>query len=779
MTRLIVIPDPMTTIVVTQHVPAGPTQATEPNSLPVATSAPSVDSVPVSSPDDGPVFASLIIPTSQEINPVPTITPGEESAPGGEAAPATSDAALNQTAPPIVPVAQPAPQASQEITPPVEPIAQPTEGLPQEITSPIEPIAQPTERLPQEDVPPIVPIAQSTSQEVPQETPEKARLIDGPGLVTTSVQPAIAQSTTQEAPKETPENARLIEVPDSVTTIASPTTQEIPKETPENARLIDGPDSATTNAQPTTQEVPKETPENAQLVGSESKSHSSSSSSSSSSVSSSTSEILVFDTASFTYTGPPSRSTTFQTRPGTKTFTSVTETTEASDSFVFDDGETGVDGSAPSLVTATLLDGSVTTIPLGTAGSGQASETEGPEAVAKDESEGTPPAPIVVGSVIGSILGLSFLALIIVWLVKRRHMKRRRSTLLTPLDLPPNAPGSTRRGGPFGVPDVQEKYQIDNRSLGPTPRSTKVAAAMSASAKKIGRPFRQSMSKFAHPDMDQAQSQMGAESQNMSTRRVHSRVSSAPGQQQGWWSRLIEESSVVDLAEAPPMPENDHDGRRTPSPNPFSDFHSTTSPAHNVSYGYNNHMSLHGSLVPHPLAPAQPLPSDNPFADGDLGFSPEASQLVPIAYRETYKEPAEHQRSPSVQRNLTHQSTSDNLRLVPQEHWRGKVHSNPFDLELHSRHIPSEGNVQQPSRYTAASSFYSTNRQTVRHSRAESYTSKYTSGVSSLNGWPPVPAHPPIPSIYGRYDDNDFLGPHRHSRSESDSGVRRPTGEAM
>ncbi|KAF9762515.1 hypothetical protein IL306_003397 [Fusarium sp. DS 682] len=670
-----------------------------PVGLPPASTAPAADltSVPASVADpaiDTPVFASLIVPTSQEVEPVPTTVP----AAGGEAAPETSDTNLNQT------------------------------------TAPIEPIAQPT------------------SQPPPQETPQEPPVVESPDPVATPIQP-----TTQELPKETPEDARLIDGPDPVTTPAQPTTQPAPQETPQDARLVDGPDPVTTTAQTTTtQEAPKDTPENARLI------IETESSSSLSSSSTSTSEVLLFDTASFTFTGPPSRSTTLQTRSATRTATSATKTTEASDSFISDDGETGADGAAPAPTTMTLADGALTTIGLGaTAGSDHASNTESPDSAVKKDSDNAGPTPVVVGSIVGSILGLSFLAVVIFWLIRRRRQQRRRSTLLTPLDFPPGASG-------------KEKYEIDNNSLGPTPRSVKVAAAMSANAKKIGQRFRQSMSS-SHVDMSRGNSQFGAESHSTPTNRAPSRGSAAPGQQQGWWSRLIEESSVVDLTAAPPMPENDYDGRRTPSPNPFSDANSVSAGPRGDSYGRDGTLP-HGSLVPPPLATARPRSLDNPFADESSSLSPDPMQPPPMAYRE----PIDHRRSPTMSRNLTPQSTGDGVRLRPQEVWRGNVHSNPFDLELDGRHMSSVGHIQNMPRYTAASSFYSTNRQTVRHSRAESYTSRYTSGVSDVSEWPPVPPHPRVPSIYGRYDGSEFSLSPRHSRSESDGNIlRRQTGQAM
>ncbi|WKT41065.1 hypothetical protein QSH57_005871 [Fusarium oxysporum f. sp. vasinfectum] len=652
--RYVVIPEP-TTIVVTYHVPANATENTDSVELPPASTAPAADltSVPAADPAvDTPVFASLIVPTTQEAEPVPTTVP----AAGGEAAPETSDANLNET------------------------------------TVPIEPISQPT------------------SQPPPQETPQEPPVVNGPDPVTTPIQP-----TTEELPKGTPEDARLTDGPDPVTTPVQTTTPPAPQETPQDARLIDGPDP-----------------------------------------------VLLFDTASFTFTGPPSWSTTLQTRSVTRTASSATETTEASDSFVFDDGETGADGAAPALSTATLADGGLTTIGLGaTAGSDHASKTESPDSAVKKDSDNAGPTPVVVGSIVGSIVGLSFLALVIFWLIRRRRQQRRRSTLLTPLDFPQGGSG-------------KEKYEIDNHSLGPTPRSVKVAAAMSANAKKIGQRFRQSMSS-SHVDMSRGNSQFGAESHSASTNRAPSRGSAAPGQQQGWWSRLIEESSVVDLAAAPPVPDDGYDGRRTPSPNPFSDANTIPAAPRGDSYGHGSVLP-HGSLVPPPLAPARPHSLDNPFADESSSLSPDPMQPPPMAYRE----PVDQRQGPTMSRNLTPQSTGDGVRLRPQEVWRGNVHSNPFDLELDGRHMSSMGHIQNMPRYTAASSFYSTNRQTVRHSRAESYTSRYTSGVSDVSEWPPVPPQPRVPSIYGRYDGSDFPPSPRHSRSESDGNIlRRQTGQAM
>lgn len=818
--RIVVVPDPVSTVVVTQYVPANNTQDVNSAALPPVATAPAENLPP---PNDTPVvdgdapqFASFIPPTNPEVNPVPTTVAGQEppnGVPGSdenapqfgtflpvtsqEASPAPT-AAPGQEPPNEVPVDGDAPQfatfiptTSQEVSP--APTTAPGQEPPQEVpanngdapqfasfipptseavdpvpttapgqepepappaplpetTSAVEPIPQPpAPEAPQETTPPIEPIAQPTSQPPLQETIEPTQPIDEPDPVTTDAQPPV-QPTSQQAPQETPSDARLIDGPDPVTT--------------------DAQNPARPSAQPTTQGGPGNTPENARLII-ETETESSFSLSATL-----TSEILQFDTASFTYTGPPSRSTTLQTRQGTSTDVSAGDSTETSDGSDSDDDETNVGGSEPLYTTATLADGVVTTIDLGaTAGTGQSSETETPGAVVKDKSEEDAGAtPVVVGSIVGSILGISMLALVIFWLIRRRKLQRRRSTLLTPLGVRP--------GAPPGTPGNLMKYEIDNQSLGPTPRSAKVAAAMSANAKKFSQRLRQSMSDASHINMSRGNSQFGHEGQVVPTPRAHSRASSTPPglpQQNGWWSQAFEESIERDVpAAAPPMAQHGYVGRRTPSPNPFSDYNSAVGGPSATAREYSHSVPPHGSMVPQPLEPARPYAADDPFADGDSIMSPELARQSPTIYGGA----VDQRRSPPMSRNLTPQSTGDNMNLRPQEVWRGKVHSNPFDLELDNRVVPSMyGNIQQVPRYTVASSFYSTannnsnnnNRYTTRQSRADSFTSKYTSGVSSISEWPPVP--PRVPSIYGRYGDDgtDLPVPPQHSRSDDNSWRR-------
>lgn len=505
----------------------------------------------------------------------------------------------------------------------------------------------------------------------------------------------------------------------------------------------------------TSEAVPTEAPEDAQFVSGQD---------------STSSEVLIFDTAPLTFTGPPGLPTTLQTRSGTTTAASIPGSTQSSDGFIPDDGETGITGPQPSFTTATLPGGLITTIALdATAGNDQASETDGAGVISK-ESNDSAPTPVVVGSVVGSVMGLSMLVFLF-WIMRRRTTRRRRSTLLTPLGIPPGGPGGM--GG--------EKYEIDNNSLGPTPRSTKLAAAVTANAKKFGDRLRLSTNGALGVNMNRGNSQfLDSNPSHSGSASVgpypSSRGDSSQGQQ-GWWSRVIMESSAENL-EAQEISEKERGMTRTPSPNPFSEGHTMAAvpPA-------NPYADTRDSLMPSPLAlggspPQRPPRPDDPFSDSN-SVAPLAPSHLPPA---TYVMDVHRSRGPSMARDLTPPGPNGSPHLAlptSREAWRDNIHSNPFDLELDGRHVPSVSNIHPlPPRYTAASSIYGVPKRATTHSRAESFTSRYTSGVSMLEEeWP-------VPPTDSRYSGAGYP-PYRHSRSESDSVLgrqsvaRRSVGQAF
>ncbi|KAF4986338.1 hypothetical protein FDECE_15999 [Fusarium decemcellulare] len=554
-----------------------------------------------------------------------------------------------------------------------------------------------------------------------------------------SIDPALLQPETQESEQ----------VP---TTVAGG--DAVPERT-SDVNDTTAPIETETAAQPTSEEAPAETPDEARLADGQD----------------STSEVLLFDSASLTFSGPSSElSTTLQTRSGTTTAASAPESTQSSDGPIPDDSETGITDPRPSFTTATLPGGLLTTIGLdATAGNDQASETDPADGdVISQESNGTASTPVVVGSVLGSLMGLSMLFFLF-WFLRRRSTRHRRSTLLTPLGIPPGAPGN---GG--------EKYEIDNHSLGPTPRSTKLAAAVTVNAKKFGRRLRLSTSGSANINMNRGNSQFldsnPSHSRSASMGHYSSRASSSPDGHQGWWSRLIQESSAEDIAAQEDRAERGRETTRTPSPNPFSDANAMAAAPRGNPFSDVNSLPR-DSLVPSPLAPGRSPPQrpprpDDPFSDVNSVTALGPARLPPA----TYVTDVRRSRGPSMMRNLTPPGQTTNPSLAPparREAGRDNIHSNPFDLELDGRHVPSMSNIHPMPRYTAASSVYPVPKRTTTHSRAESFTSRYTSGVSMMEQWPGVP------NGSSRYSGAGYP-PLRHSRSESDSVLgRQSVGQAF
>lgn len=79
----------------------------------------------------------------------------------------------------------------------------------------------------------------------------------------------------------------------------------------------------------------------------------------------------------------------------------------------------------------------------------------------------------VAGGVVGGVAVISLVAFLI-WFWRRRMLRKRRSTLLTPLSADPGF-GRDRQGG----------YLIERDSIGPTPRSTKVKVALRAQYSRV------------------------------------------------------------------------------------------------------------------------------------------------------------------------------------------------------------------------------------------------------------------------------------------------------
>lgn len=129
--------------------------------------------------------------------------------------------------------------------------------------------------------------------------------------------------------------------------------------------------------------------------------------------------------------------------------------------------------------------------PLTTIGAGSGTPANNPQAPdAAESTSGVTVVPVggngggpsrsgsgstiaVAGGVVGGVAVISLVAFLI-WFWRRRMLRKRRSTLLTPLSADPGF-GRDRQGG----------YMIERDSIGPTPRSTKVKVALRAQYSRV------------------------------------------------------------------------------------------------------------------------------------------------------------------------------------------------------------------------------------------------------------------------------------------------------
>ena len=122
----------------------------------------------------------------------------------------------------------------------------------------------------------------------------------------------------------------------------------------------------------------------------------------------------------------------------------------------------------------------------GTAAGDAAAATSGSVApaislVPQQQASG-PPTVIIATSVAGGVAVVAIAALLF-WLWRSRLRKKRRSTLLTPLDTDPRNFGASR--ATRDLANEKGNYTIDRASLGPTPRSEKMKAALGYSFKRL------------------------------------------------------------------------------------------------------------------------------------------------------------------------------------------------------------------------------------------------------------------------------------------------------
>jgi hypothetical protein len=358
----------------------------------------------------------------------------------------------------------------------------------------------------------------------------------------------------------------------------------------------------------------------------------------------------------------------------------------------------------------------------------------------------------VAGGVIGGVVALSIAAFLI-WWWRRRVIKKRRSTLLTPLD------AATYRDDKGG------QYEINRGSIGPTPMGEKFRAALGYNVKKIrGRLLSRSGPSV---NMDRGTSQF-IEVNNHSRATSSATANDDPGvttkeRLADWWSRLrynrnrenrlsrdtlsigggnLNNSSI--RSEKPPpsrQPDfltllnmdsggDDRDAarRRASLSRPTT---SSSSPSQqflgklDLSFDSDNPFSdAHASAKPAPLIVSA---TNNPFSDANAirdaaGTKP--STYVADMRRSRGQSVSQQQGYAPQQQQPTRGSVDSSFADR-----RNKFRSDPFDLEPRRSFVSSTAGTAGSSEGGGG-----VRRPAGAHRRGDSFTSKYSSGIS-MGDW--------------------------------------------
>ncbi|KAK1638950.1 hypothetical protein BDP81DRAFT_314485, partial [Colletotrichum phormii] len=419
----------------------------------------------------------------------------------------------------------------------------------------------------------------------------------------------------------------------------------------------------------------------------------------------------------------------------------------------------------------------------GEAGTGSDAPATSQVPASSSRSGGVATPVVIASSVVGAVAVIGLFGFLL-WFWRKRLLRKRRSTLLTPLSTDPS---------------FREKssYVIDRGSLGPTPRSAKLKAALGYNFQR----FRGQFGGLVSRNRDSSSTNDRTQFMNISQ---HSRNSSSLSNHGGprdvvttkdrvkdWWERLTADmkfnwrlrgdgnaekdpfASARNMSDrkaaAPGQPDfltllgmDDREVEREAQRRRVSRNQGSAGSADHFLGGlglnfdnasadpFSDINALpHSSAKPAPLAVANPGSGNgnNPFSDANAISAPAAARKP----SSTYVADVRRSRGTSVGGATTRPPSGstysprldsmyrDSMQSVESfATRRNKFRSDPFDLERPELLSSSLGS-SSGGRLTQASSNYSQGGGAPRvpgnaHTRADTFSSKYSSGVS-MDGW--------------------------------------------
>ncbi|KAI6377110.1 hypothetical protein MCOR25_002608 [Pyricularia grisea] len=386
-----------------------------------------------------------------------------------------------------------------------------------------------------------------------------------------------------------------------------------------------------------------------------------------------------------------------------------------------------------------------------------------------NDGDGNKMTVAVAGGVVGGVILISLIAFLI-WFLRKRQLKKRRSTLLTPL--------STGTGPGF---PADKSYVINRGSIGPTARTEKLKASVAYGIGKVKERVNSFVSRgngsSGGVNMNRGNSQF-MENTSPTLSRSNSIASRhADGGVKGWWGGVAaagmfkrnkkedtgdpfgsvqEKKAPMTAGNVTAQPDfltllgmDDRELQREAQRKRASRNGSASSTDHflgNLGLSFNNsngggddpfadsNSLPHQSAKPAPLKPGGSSGNSDPFSDANQ--IPAAAATKPS----TYVENVRSSRGSSIGRLDSFYQRESVNSVESFETRRNKFRSDPFDLERPELLGRSQGSNNfgmlggDVPRLSSAIPGIAIKPPRSVHQRSESFTSKYSSGVS-LGDW--------------------------------------------
>ncbi|TLS23480.1 uncharacterized protein PpBr36_06681 [Pyricularia pennisetigena] len=435
-------------------------------------------------------------------------------------------------------------------------------------------------------------------------------------------------------------------------------------------------------------------------------------------------------------------------------------------------------GATPAITTigtARPTDGGATNSGSGTGvGSGAGISNNPPVSAVPangNDGDGGKMTIAVAGGVIGGVILISLIAFLI-WFFRKRQLKKRRSTLLTPL--------STGTGPGF---PAEKSYVINRGSIGPTPRTEKFKASVAYGLAK----FKDRVNSFVSRgngssggvNMNRGNSQFMENTSPTLSRSSSNASRRVRGGGKGWWGGAAaagvfkrdkkedsrdpfgnaqEKKAPMTAGNVSAQPDfltllgmDDRELQREAQKKRASRNGSASSTDHflgNLGLSFNNSNGggddpfADSNALPHQSAKPAPLKpggaggggsNSDPFSDANQ--IPAAAATKPS----TYVEKVRRSRGSSIGRLDSFYQRESVNSVDSFETRRNKFRSDPFDLErpeLLGRSPGSNAGTlgSDGPWFSSTTSGSAIKPPRSVHQRSESFTSKYSSGVS-MGDW--------------------------------------------